>query len=210
MQGQGTDTAAEPGLRDRKRARTRQAIRTAGLDLFEEQGFEGTTVDQICRRADVAHRTFFRYYECKEALLFGMDFGAAVLDAFAAAPAGLDLWAAFDHAVATTDGELEEPAEHSVRRRALRHRFIGVRSVHDFGLTVVDAFSQRAVAIAAERLGVDPAVDLRPQAFAALLAGMTRQRIVGGAEVRSLRDWVSAFRDVLGAFERAAAAGAVR
>ncbi|MER5353243.1 TetR family transcriptional regulator [Kitasatospora sp. NPDC002551] len=213
MQGQGTDTVAEPGLRDRKRARTRQAIRTAGLDLFEEQGFEGTTVDQICRRADVAHRTFFRYYECKEALLFGMDFGAAVLDAFAAAPAGLGLWAAFDHAVTTTDGELEEPAEHSVRRRALRHRFIEVRSVHDFGLTVVDTFSRRAAAIAAERLGVDPAVDLRPRAFAALLAGMTRQRVVGGMEARSLRDWVAAFRDVLGAFDRevpAAPAGAPR
>ncbi|WP_380279917.1 TetR family transcriptional regulator [Kitasatospora purpeofusca] len=210
MQGQGTDTVAEPGLRDRKRARTRQAIRTAGLDLFEEQGFEGTTVDQICRRADVAHRTFFRYYECKEALLFGMDFGAAVLDAFAAAPAELDLWGAFGHAVATTDGQLEEPAEHSARRRALRRSFVEIRSVRDFALVMIDAFSQRAGAIAAERLGVDPAVDLRPQALAALLAGMTRRRVLDGDEMRSLQEWAEAFRALLRRFDAPAPAGAVR
>ncbi|MER7706120.1 TetR family transcriptional regulator [Kitasatospora sp. NPDC097605] len=210
MQGQGTDTGAEPGLRDRKRARTRQAIRTAGLDLFEEQGFESTTVDQICRRADIAHRTFFRYYECKEALLFGMDFGAAVLDAFAAAPAGLDLWAAFERAGGTIDGQLEESAEHTVRRRALRRRFIEVRSVHDFALIMIDNFAQRAAAIAAERLGVDPVVDLRPQALAALLAGMTRRHVVDGNDMRSLEDWASAFRVLLAQFDAPAPAGAAR
>ncbi|MFJ8434173.1 TetR family transcriptional regulator [Kitasatospora sp. NPDC094019] len=198
MQGQGTDTAAEPGLRDRKRARTRQAIRTAGLDLFEEQGFESTTVDQICRRADVAHRTFFRYYECKEALLFGMDFGLAILDAFAAAPPGLGIWEAFEHAGAVTDGQLEESAEHTVRRRALRRRFIGIRSVHDFALIMIDTFAQRSAAIAAERLGVDPVADLRPQALAALLAGLTRRHVVDGEEGRPLRDWAVAFRLLLG------------
>lgn len=109
MQGQGTDTAAGIGLRDRKRLRTRQAIRTAGLDLFEEQGFERTTVEQICRRADVAHRTFFRYYACKEAILFGLDFGAVILEAFAAAPPSLGLWAAFQHAVEVTDGGWTSP-----------------------------------------------------------------------------------------------------
>ncbi|MET8701500.1 TetR family transcriptional regulator [Kitasatospora sp. NPDC004723] len=206
MQGQGTDTVAEPGLRDRKRTRTRQAIRTAGLDLFEEQGFERTTVDQICRRADVAHRTFFRYYECKEALLFGMDFGAAFLDAFATAPAGLELWAAFEHAADTTDGQLEEPAGHTVRRRALRRRFIEVRSVHDFALVTIDAISQRVTVIAAERLGVDPAVDLRPQAFAALMAGMTRRQVLDGNEMRSLREWAEAFRLLLAKFDAPAPA----
>ncbi|MFE7190673.1 TetR family transcriptional regulator [Kitasatospora sp. NPDC057541] len=214
MQGQGTDTVAEPGLRDRKRARTRQAIRTAGLDLFEEQGFEGTTVDQICRRADVAHRTFFRYYECKEALLFGMDFGAAFLDAFATAPAGLELWAAFEYAADTTGGQLEEPAEHTVRRRALRRRCIGIRSVHGFALVMIDAFAQRLTAIAAERLDVDPVVDLRPQAFAALMAGMTRRQVLDGYEMGSLQEWAAAFRLLLAKFDAPAPAprpaGAVR
>ncbi|MET9401121.1 TetR family transcriptional regulator [Kitasatospora sp. NPDC002965] len=207
MQGQGTDTVAasgaETGLRDRKRARTRQAIRTAGLDLFEEQGFEGTTVDQICRRADVAHRTFFRYYACKEALLFGLAFGAAVLDAFEAAPAELGLWAAFGHAVRTTDGQFEELAEHTARRRALRRRFMDVRSVHDYALVTIDSLVQRSVAIAGERLGVDPAVDLRPHVFGAALGGMVRRHVVLGSEAGMLEAWAEALREVFGPEELA-------
>ncbi|MED7950268.1 TetR family transcriptional regulator [Kitasatospora sp. NPDC058201] len=191
-------SGAESGLRDRKRAQTRQAIRTAGFDLFEEQGFEGTTVDQICRRADVAHRTFFRYYACKEALLFGLDFGQVVLDAFAAAPAGLGLWAAFEHAARTTDGQFEEPAEHTARRRALRRRFIDIRTVHDFAVIQIDVLAQRAVVIAGERLGVDPAVDVRPQVLGAALAGMTRPHVMSPGTANPMEAWAQAFRELVG------------
>ncbi|MEU1284289.1 TetR family transcriptional regulator [Kitasatospora sp. NPDC005856] len=196
MQGQGTDTATEMGLRERKKARTRETIRTAAFDLFEEQGFERTTVDQICRRADVAHRTFFRYYATKEALLFGWDFGQVVLDAFAAAPAGLGPWEALGHALTATDGHLEEPAEHTVRRRRLRHDFLEIRSVHDYALVLVDAFGQRASEIAGARLGVDPRTDLRPLAFGAMVAGMIRRHVMIGSEGGLLTAWTDAFRDV--------------
>ncbi|MEV7770076.1 TetR family transcriptional regulator [Kitasatospora sp. NPDC086791] len=195
---QGTDTAAEPGMRDRKKARTRDSIRTAALDLFEEQGYERTTVDQICRRADVAHRTFFRYYPAKEALLFGWDFGQVVLDAFAAAPAELPLWGALDHALTVTGGRLEEPVEHTNRRRRLRRDLRDVHSVHNYALVVIDAFTERTTAIAAERLGTDPATDLRPAAFGALFSGMVRRHVLsGGVDSRPPADWVQAFRDVL-------------
>lgn len=85
-----------------------------------------------------------------------------------------------------------------MRRRALRRRFIGIRSVHDFALIMIDTFSQRAAAIAADRLGVDVAADLRPHALAALLAGMTRRHVVDGEEGRPLADWAVAFRQLLG------------
>ncbi|MFI6156461.1 TetR family transcriptional regulator [Kitasatospora sp. NPDC051170] len=195
---QGTDTAAEPGMRDRKKARTRESIRTAALDLFEEQGYDRTTVDQICRRADVAHRTFFRYYPAKEALLFGWDFGQIVLDAFAAAPAELPLWAALEHALTETGGRMEEPVEHTERRRRLRRELVDVHSVRNYALVVVDAFNERTTAIAAERLGADPATDLRPTAFGALFGGIVRRHILAaGADGRPLADWVAAYRDVL-------------
>ncbi|MFJ9693828.1 TetR family transcriptional regulator [Kitasatospora sp. NPDC101183] len=195
---QGTDTAAEPGMRDRKKARTRDSIRAAALDLFEEQGFERTTVDQICRRADVAHRTFFRYYPAKEALLFGWDFGQVVLDAFAAAPADLALWAALDHALTETGGRLEEPVEHTERRRRLRRGLLDVHSVRNYALVVVDAFTERTVAIAAERLDADPDTDLRPAAFGALFGGVVRRHVLSsGADGRALTDWVAAYREVL-------------
>ncbi|MFE7588412.1 TetR family transcriptional regulator [Kitasatospora sp. NPDC002543] len=194
---QGTDTAAEQGMRDRKKARTRDSIRSAALDLFEEQGYERTTVDQICRRADVAHRTFFRYYPAKEALLFGWDFGQAVLDAFAAAPAELPLWAALDQALTVTGGRLEEPVEHTDRRRRLRRGLLDVHSVHNYALVVLDAFTERTVTIAAERLGVDPATDLRPTALGAMFGGMVRRHVLISSESGTLADWVKAYRDVL-------------
>ncbi|MER8099202.1 TetR family transcriptional regulator [Kitasatospora sp. NPDC094016] len=195
---QGTDTAAEQGMRDRKKARTRDSIRTAALDLFEEQGFEHTTVDQICRRADIAHRTFFRYYPAKEALLFGWDFGQAILDAFAAAPAELPLWAALDHALTATGGRLEEPVEHTERRRRLRRSLIEVQgSVHNYAVVVIDGFTERTVTIAAERLGVDPATDLRPTALGAQFGGMVRHHVLISSETGTVADWHKAYRDVL-------------
>ncbi|MGV9264929.1 TetR family transcriptional regulator [Kitasatospora sp. NPDC003701] len=198
MRAQETDTVAELGMRDRKKARTRETIRTAALDLFEEQGFERTTVDQICRRADVAHRTFFRYYATKEALLFGLDFGRTVLDALAAAPAGLSLWEAFEHALAATDGRMEEAAEHTTRRRTLRREFLEIKSVHDYALILVDTLGRRAAEVAAERLGVDPHTDLRPLAFGAMLAGMIRRHVLIGSEHGGgLSDWADAYQDVL-------------
>ena len=56
--------------RDRRTARTRQAIVDAAHALIDEQGWADTTVDQIAERADVAPRTFFRHFASKEAVIF--------------------------------------------------------------------------------------------------------------------------------------------
>jgi AcrR family transcriptional regulator len=49
---------------------TRDRLVTAAFALFEEQGFENTTVDEIAQRAGVGRSTFFRNFASKEDAIF--------------------------------------------------------------------------------------------------------------------------------------------
>jgi AcrR family transcriptional regulator len=46
-------------------------LHQAALELYNERGFEQTTVADIAERAGVTERTFFRYYADKREVLFG-------------------------------------------------------------------------------------------------------------------------------------------
>jgi len=61
------------GLREKKKKQTRRAIVGAAIRLFNEQGYEATTFDQIAEAAEVGRRTIFRYFPSKESLLLGGD-----------------------------------------------------------------------------------------------------------------------------------------
>ncbi|MGW8374711.1 helix-turn-helix domain-containing protein [Streptomyces sp. ODS28] len=90
-------------LRERKRARTRQALIDAAVELFERDGYDETTVAAIAARAEIGTRTFFSHFSSKEELLFP-DTDARVQAAL--------------HAIATRAAD-ERPAD--VLLRALRN-----------------------------------------------------------------------------------------
>jgi AcrR family transcriptional regulator len=57
-------------LRARKRQQTRQELIRAAMQLFEQKGYEQTTVAEIASAAGVSTKTFFNYFASKDEVLF--------------------------------------------------------------------------------------------------------------------------------------------
>lgn len=163
------------GLRERKTARTREAIERAALELALEQGFDQTTVAQIAARADVSPRTVFVRYPTKDAIVFGESETRSV---------GFEAWLIrFEEWLDATDADLidrlvdfvrvsteaarAQPEIEQLRRRAwlgdpyLRRRLRGL----------LDTAEQAIAARLANQLGL-PASDCGARVFAAAIVGL--------------------------------------
>jgi AcrR family transcriptional regulator len=150
-----TAAAARPaGLRERKKARTRAAIREHALRLFREQGYHATTVEQIAESAEVSPSTFFRYFPTKEDVVLQDDFDVLALDAMAAQPAGLSPIAAFRASASQAFATLTPEELASVRETTaltLSVPELRARAVDEFARTI----DQIAAALA-KRAGRSP------------------------------------------------------
>jgi AcrR family transcriptional regulator len=58
------------GLREKNKKATRRELSQFGIELFLKQGFANTTIDQIVEPLGIGKRTFFRYFDTKEDLVF--------------------------------------------------------------------------------------------------------------------------------------------
>src|ERR1700722_14990643 len=86
-------TNPPPGLRERKKIKLRRAIQAAALRLFETQGYEHTTVEQIAEAAETSTTTFYRYFPTKEDVVLDNDASPLFEVTVAARPAGEPLTA---------------------------------------------------------------------------------------------------------------------
>jgi AcrR family transcriptional regulator len=90
-----------PGLRERKKQATHEALRLAALRLAVEKGWEQVRVEDIAAEAGVSTRTFNNYFASKDAafLATAYDRAARMQAALAGRPAEEPLWPAVINAV---------------------------------------------------------------------------------------------------------------
>ncbi|MGW0208818.1 TetR/AcrR family transcriptional regulator [Streptomyces sp. NPDC003233] len=74
-------------LRERKKIKTREAIRAATYSLVREQGYDATTIDQIAERAEVSPSTVFRYFPTKEDIVLTDEYDLMMAEELRARPA---------------------------------------------------------------------------------------------------------------------------
>jgi AcrR family transcriptional regulator len=106
------------GLRERKKLRTRAAIREHALRLFGEQGYAETTVEQIAEAAEVSPSTFFRYFPTKEDVVMVDDLDPVMIAAFNAEPPETPPLRALRNAFKRVYAELEPEQLEQERARA--------------------------------------------------------------------------------------------
>lgn len=179
-----------------KAERTRTAILEAALDLFSEQGFDPTTMEQIAARAEVGIATLYRYFPTKDGILLDplVQTQGLLAELLAARPADEPIDEALGHALDTYLAEYDRDAESRLRLRDLLDAAPGPRArlwdlwAQERGL-LEEAIARRtsgspgdlSVGIAAHTamMILDMALDLQRSATPACTAEQAARDIIG-------------------------------
>ena len=160
------------GLRERKKAATRQALHDAAVQLAVAQGFERVTVEAIADAASVSRRTFSNYFAGKEeALLYGDESRTGrLLELVRTRPPAEPAWAALTRGAEELYRELGEPDPEWVARHTLirRHPALVARQLAAY------AEMERELAAEVAARSPDPATALRARLMAATFLGALR------------------------------------
>lgn len=95
-----------PGLRERKKQKTRWAIQEHALRLFAQQGYDATTVEQIAAAAEVSPSTFFRYFKTKEDAVLQDEYDPILIALIEQQPAGVPPMEALRRSLRTSFGAM--------------------------------------------------------------------------------------------------------
>lgn len=160
----------QPGLRERKKVRTRAAIARAALELFDERGFRATTIPEIAERADVSPRTVSSYFPAKEELLWP-ERRATFDDLQQRLAERRPGETAIDALRAWIESKLDE-LEQGAADRAVRHRIVEVDpGLQAYARALLGDLQELVAAAIAEDLGCE-SDDLEPQVAAAATAAV--------------------------------------
>jgi AcrR family transcriptional regulator len=107
------------GLRERKKLKLRRAIQTEALRLFETQGYEHTTVEQITEAAETSTTTFYRYFPTKEDVVLDNDASPLFEATIATRPAGEPLTATIRAALGAVVAAAEADRDLTLARMRL-------------------------------------------------------------------------------------------
>ncbi|MEU0401456.1 TetR family transcriptional regulator [Streptomyces sp. NPDC006197] len=175
-------------LRERKKAKTRAAIREAAYRLASEQGWDAATTERIAEAAEVSPSTVVRYFPVREDILLTAENDEELEARLRARPAGEEPLASLRAVVleAVRTALAEEPEETRLRARlmaeipAVRARFTETTAVT----------GRRLAGAIADRTGRD-ADDLEVRVFTAAALGALREATLYWAEHGSTDDLVA-------------------
>ncbi len=106
-----------PGLRERKKLKTRTAIQREAMRLFQERGFQATTIDEIADAVEISPSTFFNYFATKEDVVMQDDLDPLIMAAFNAQPPKLGPITALRNAMTSVFAELPPEQDTLMRQR---------------------------------------------------------------------------------------------
>ncbi len=195
------------GLRERKKIKLRRTIQAEALRLFETQGYEQTTVEQIAEAAETSTTTFYRYFPTKEDVVLDDDYDPIVEATIASRPVGEALADTFRAAAAAVAAASETDQDNNLARLsfiatapALDARYAGEQR------RSIDLIA-RLLADRAGRTAGDYQVQLTAAAFTAVLLTASRRWAAGRGAVplRTLADQaVTTVEPLLAALEHPA------
>jgi len=150
-----TPTAeAASDYRERKRLAVQSDISDVAMRLFEEHGFDGTTIEQIAAEVGLSSRSVFRYFASKEDVVLGhlARAGLELHERLVARPLSESPWVALRAAFDASLAQFDDNPESLRRQSRMMQQTPSLRARH---LEKQLRWQQLLVPNIAERLGVD-------------------------------------------------------
>ncbi|MET7394659.1 TetR family transcriptional regulator [Dactylosporangium sp. NPDC005572] len=174
---------SSPGLRERKKQKTRWAIQEHAVRLFAQQGYDATTVEQIAEAAEISPSTFFRYFKTKEDVVIQDRYDDMMIEAIRAAPPELTPLEVVRTAIVDSFAQISgDELQQALDRAKLS---LSVPALRMRSLDNMQSSIRLLAAPLAERLGRPPD-DFRSVAFVGACVG---------AMVNALMAWVESDGD---------------